>query len=899
MATTLTPDNEITQPLIYASFPIEKTETDPDGNLVVYGKASDGSVDSDQQIVSPEFARKAAEKWFSTGANIRVQHQAQRDPAGVGISYSHDGDATWVKALVVEPVAQKLVAAGALRAYSVGISRPTITRDISGKARGGIITDGEWVEVSLVDRPANKSCGLQLVKAAKDGTLEYTGTMFGDSDVITKLLASPGIAKQEHQADYLPGENLTVEFTPNDLARILKTKYVDQHYAELAHQAARGYDPFAYAEKRDFDPGVGGGVDRDKLGESDFAGPHRSFPIVNQSDVSDALRLAGHADDPDAVRARIHAIARRKGFSVPGENSDSKSKGESVTDAQVTPEAVADGSIKEAEPVITKDPADGDGPGPKGKKKPKGKKSLPPWLNQNKADAEPDEDEDGATKPAMADDCKLDHVHTEKCHTTPREAGNVKDSPDMSPAPVGDLAESPMPAGRKMHPSPETAAMLRFKTVGIDTDLGRLHDLTCPAFDPEDVAKFHPYADFGSVIDEGVWQRKALEAAAGKSIAEALEMQRMWQAAALLKSADAGDLNDYRAQLHKAFRDANPGPTSYPSPGSISPSGFCRPLITDGRSATSPGHDGPNSSPSVASGPVSGNSFDRPPLSAGHQSPSPSFMKGGMEYPAAGSMTRLNYAVMEKERARTALITLHDHLSGMFPQACPMAAQDPNAQPETRAIPQPVGKQEESPAAAAPDVAKAGKKVKSKLGRKVLSGKMTLDQARGQMGNRASRKQVGNLTAAIEKGIMSVDEARAAVLGLPPLVTKSAEPEVIKGEVLTLTASMPDPGIIKSAITEAIAPLMDIITSQKQQIAAHEERFEKLADLADPATASFSAIAVNPATRGRPGGVLDKAETAERTQRMMMRQLENSWRVSENPAEREAYYAALEKMRGE
>ena len=41
-------------------------------------------------------------------------------------------------------------------------------------------------------------------------------------------------------------------------------------------------------EKKDMDPGVGGGVDRDKLPESDFAGPHRSYPIVNPSDVGGA-----------------------------------------------------------------------------------------------------------------------------------------------------------------------------------------------------------------------------------------------------------------------------------------------------------------------------------------------------------------------------------------------------------------------------------------------------------------------------------------------------------------------------------------------------------------------------------------------------------------------------------
>lgn len=70
--------------------------------------------------------------------------------------------------------------------------------------------------------------------------------------------------------------------------------------------------------ERDFDKGVGGGVDRDKLPSKAFAGPHRSFPIVNQSDVQDAWDLAGHAADPDAVRSKIKRIAKSKGLNPPG-----------------------------------------------------------------------------------------------------------------------------------------------------------------------------------------------------------------------------------------------------------------------------------------------------------------------------------------------------------------------------------------------------------------------------------------------------------------------------------------------------------------------------------------------------------------------------------------------------
>ncbi|GHO99541.1 hypothetical protein KSF_095890 [Reticulibacter mediterranei] len=48
-----------------------------------------------------------------------------------------------------------------------------------------------------------------------------------------------------------------------------------------------------------------------KTHPENFAGPDKSFPIRDASDVGDAWGLAGHADNPDAVRAKIKAIAKR------------------------------------------------------------------------------------------------------------------------------------------------------------------------------------------------------------------------------------------------------------------------------------------------------------------------------------------------------------------------------------------------------------------------------------------------------------------------------------------------------------------------------------------------------------------------------------------------------------
>jgi len=57
--------------------------------------------------------------------------------------------------------------------------------------------------------------------------------------------------------------------------------------------------------------------ERDKMSESDFAGPDQSFPIKTQADVDAASHLVGKAKDPAAVKARIIAIAKKKGLTLP------------------------------------------------------------------------------------------------------------------------------------------------------------------------------------------------------------------------------------------------------------------------------------------------------------------------------------------------------------------------------------------------------------------------------------------------------------------------------------------------------------------------------------------------------------------------------------------------------
>jgi hypothetical protein len=67
---TATPDTAV-----YAA--ILKMDEQPDGTLLVHGKATDDTLDSDEQICDPTWLASAMPEWFKYG-NIREQHSSVR-----------------------------------------------------------------------------------------------------------------------------------------------------------------------------------------------------------------------------------------------------------------------------------------------------------------------------------------------------------------------------------------------------------------------------------------------------------------------------------------------------------------------------------------------------------------------------------------------------------------------------------------------------------------------------------------------------------------------------------------------------------------------------------------------------------------------------------------------------
>ncbi len=300
-------------------FRIEKVAEEPDGSLRVVGKATGPDLDLDEQIIDKDFARKALGEWFRDWGNVRQMHSTSLAPAGKAIGLTETPDGFDVETKVVEPGAKALVKAKVYQAYSIGISKPRIVND--AVAKRGRVVDGIVSELSLVDFPANPTCRLTLAKRADDGQVTDVNEVPSE-DEMAKLLETTlakSVDESEGRCGLCGGSGKIRDGHVTCPDCHGSGKLSDVADEDRAAQRRRGElkveEPAA--QKRDFDPAVGGGVDRDKIPAEDFAGKDRSFPIVTPGDVSDAAASVGRAGSdnysPDELKANIIRIARRKG----------------------------------------------------------------------------------------------------------------------------------------------------------------------------------------------------------------------------------------------------------------------------------------------------------------------------------------------------------------------------------------------------------------------------------------------------------------------------------------------------------------------------------------------------------------------------------------------------------
>jgi hypothetical protein len=852
MAATLTS----TDPLTYVSFPINKWEEDGNGNIVVYGKATDGTVDSDQQIVDPDWSAKALHAWMKSGPNLRVQHNPHRDPAGNGLAVeiNRDGDgAHWVRSVVVEPVAKTLVRNGALRAYSVGIAKPVIRRDITGKAKGGIIADGELAELSLVDRPANRNCGITLVKSA--GASADGDWSFGDLDDLLAKSSAPDLVKsakpdlpddEEHpvgedddeatadvtkmyqraRAEWLarePRPNLG-DLPPTSGTALLVKQATQQRWEQWdAEGDTAGLDgtPESYLRwlgKREFDRGVGGGVDRATLPQEDFGDPHhRKYPIVSPGDVSDAAGLIGHAPDPATVRDRITAIAHRKGPAFIAELPDSWTGKSAGGEAHVPdlPDLFADLDTGENDEVAkgAKDcrrcgaAFDADA---KLRRCTKCGKKLPKAdvIKEKRRPAYPHREPDGEAVEALE--------HDAGWPTDP------DDEPDQVPASVKSYAAQ------------------------------RMHDAVCAAYPWSAVATAYPsLTSVADAVDTDWWIEEARAAAVkGEALVLADLGVLFEEAEALTKGvAEPAQLADARADLHKAFQDMYPDVSVHPT--DMAPGRFQRPYISAGHAALNV------SGPRLASTPPANtphpDDYRRPLITAGHQAQPPRDSGDNLQTPSvATGASRTYYTVAARNAARNAMQAMHDHIAGTFPDMCPMAKSVTVLPPDNGAHnrPRPAVPLDLPPAPG--ETKAAGTDLGKAAGQRYQHGWIPIG-----VGTRVAHKKTGRTGVIQSSRATKTGDIRHKIrmddtIGSDETFSHE-EIAVHNGPANRGTRLKPPPGLrkktttkalvgdlVKSAVAEATSTLAD---QYEQQLAALKAQVAELESQPDPAQAPMRGVA--------------------------------------------------------
>jgi len=300
-----------------------------DGFMYVKGLASDDTLDLDQQICDPEWLKSALPDWFALG-NIREMHQSKA--IGKATEMEQTGSGFVVTAKIVDEQAAKMVEEGIYTGFSIGIKNARVIKDL--KAPGGRICSGSVVELSLVDRPANPSCVIEIAKSvdgvlvkgaavselekAESPTLNAEAVMTEEPGVATDVLnrdepqpcqACAGTGKksnvegntQETNCDVCAGsghqpEGRSENDEPNrqSIPQELDNRDMKDAEPELA--------------KKDYSD-----AERADAAEAGQALPDGSFPIKTVKDLKNAIQSFGRAKNPAKAKAHIKARAEALG----------------------------------------------------------------------------------------------------------------------------------------------------------------------------------------------------------------------------------------------------------------------------------------------------------------------------------------------------------------------------------------------------------------------------------------------------------------------------------------------------------------------------------------------------------------------------------------------------------
>ena len=320
------------QDITYAYFGNLTVKRGDDGYIRVKGLATDATLDLDEQICDPSWLAEAMPEWFKIG-NIREMHQSKA--IGKAMEMEQSGTGFVVEAKIVDSEAARLVEEGIYTGFSVGIKGARVEK--SADAPGGMIRSGKIVEVSLVDRPANPSCVIELAKSVKGELVKGAAMADIEKDAIdteaimTEPEGAPDDLYERVQActacagtgsktntdseefdtpcEVCSGTGEQPEGLVDD--QVQNSPTIPQNMDNRDIKAADADDTEVTepeVEKKDYTQ-----AERELAGDKGEALPDGSYPIKTVGDLKNAIQAFGRAKDPAKVKAHITARAKALG----------------------------------------------------------------------------------------------------------------------------------------------------------------------------------------------------------------------------------------------------------------------------------------------------------------------------------------------------------------------------------------------------------------------------------------------------------------------------------------------------------------------------------------------------------------------------------------------------------
>ena len=152
-----------------------------DERRMVYGLASDETLDADDEVIDYEATKKAVQEW-AEWRNIREMHGSSAVGVAEEIYLDDEQRALYIAARVVDDQAWQKVKEGVYKGFSIGGKVLKKVLDIVDARSIRRVVDYVLLEISLVDRPANPSARFSLVKRGGASMDEDIKKMDGEEE---------------------------------------------------------------------------------------------------------------------------------------------------------------------------------------------------------------------------------------------------------------------------------------------------------------------------------------------------------------------------------------------------------------------------------------------------------------------------------------------------------------------------------------------------------------------------------------------------------------------------------------------------------------------------------------------------------------------------------------------